>query len=561
MRRRRSLLPTARPALGLLLILTGCTEAQEEPAPPPAQVGTQTLPQRRLRRLSTREYNNVVRDLLGDDSKPADRFVADSYQNGYDNGSAGLAVQSDHVLGYQRAAEVLAQSAVKDRLARLLGGCDVAKQGEAACADAFFSTFVPRAFRRPLTATELDRLRKVFIAELAADGFTVAVQTVIEVILQSPQFLYREELGAGAASASPEPVPLTDYEIASELSFLLTGSLPDDALWTAVQEGRFKTPEDHKREAARLLGSGDNPSVKAALRAFLHKWLATDRLPKVSKDAAFYPTFNAAMAASMSGELDRFFDSVLWSGPAADHGSLRELFTASRSFADPTLGQLYGVPVKGSDFEAVELDPKLRKGVLSRAGYLAVHAATDSSGPVSRGVFLLHSILCMPPPQPPPNLPPVVPVTDPAAQDLTTRQRFERHVSDSFCAGCHRQIDGVGFGFEQFDGIGAFRAMENGKPVDSRGVLFGPVLDSMEARSEYDGVSELAVKIAGTSRLSDCYIRQAYRYAMGQIEPPEDDLRALAPQFTSDAQLTDVLLALITSPLFRARLNETGGAR
>lgn len=557
MRWRSTLLQKARPALGLLLILTGCTEAQEEPVPPPDKVvGTQTLPQRRLRRLSVREYNNVVRDLLGDDSRPADRFVADSYQNGYDNGSAGLAVQSDHVLGYQRAAEELAQSAVKDRMARLLGGCDVAKQGEAVCADAFIDGFVPRAFRRPLTATELDRLRKVFIAELAADGFTMAVQTVLEVVLQSPQFLYREELGAAASTASG-PVQLTDYEIASELSFLLTGSLPDDALWSAVKEGRFKTQEDHKREAARLLKSGDNPSVKAALRAFLHKWLATDRLPKVSKDAAFYPTFNAAMSASMSGELDRYFDSVLWSG----QGSLRELFTASRSFADPTLGQLYGVPVQGSDFEAVELDPKLRKGVLSRAGYLAVHSATDSSGPVSRGVFLLHSILCMPPPQPPPNVPPVVPVTDPAAKDLTTRQRFERHVSDSFCAGCHRQIDGVGFGFEQFDGIGAFRTMENGKPVDSRGVIFAPVLDSMEARSEYDGVSELAVKIAGTSRLSDCYIRQAYRYAMGQIEPPEDDLRALVPQFTSDAPLTEVLMALVTSPLFRERLNETGGAR
>lgn len=561
MRRRRTLHPTARPALGLLLILTGCTEAQEEPAPPPDKVGTQTLPQRRLRRLSTREYNNVVRDLLGDDSKPADRFVADSYQNGYDNGSAGLAVQSDHVLGYQRAAEVLAESAVKDRMARLLGGCDVAKQGEAACADAFFSSFVPRAFRRPLSSTEEERLRKVFSAEAAADGFAVAIRTVLEVILQSPQFLYREELGENAAPSSSEPVQLTDYEIASELSFLFTGSLPDEPLWTAVKEGRFKTPEDHKREAARLLKSRDNPSVKAALRAFLHKWLATDRLPKVSKDAAFYPTFNAAMSTSMSGELDRFFDSVLWSGPSEGHGSLRELFTTNRSFADPTLGQLYGVPVKGQDFEAVELDPKLRKGVLSRAGYLAVHAATDSSGPVSRGVFLLHSILCLPPPQPPPNVPPVVPATDPAAKDLTTRQRFERHVSDSFCAGCHRQIDGVGFGFEQFDGIGAFRTMENGKPVDSRGTLFGPVLDSMEASSGYDGVSELAERIAGTRRLSDCYIRQAYRFAMGQIEPPEDDLRALSPQFTSDAQLTDVLLALVQSPLFRARLNETGGAR
>lgn len=539
--------------LGLeVTLLAGCGEAPADPPPPDdpvvAPVRPLTTPPRRLRRLSSREYDNVVRDLLGDDSRPAQRFVADVYQNGYDNGSAGLAVQSDLVLDYQRAAEALAAAAVKDRLPRLIGGCDVAAQGAPACADAFFAGFAPRAFRRPLSADEQQRLRAVFTAESAAEGFPRGIQTTLEVMLQSPQFLYREELGDPKAMPAPgSATPLTDYEIASQLSFLLTGSLPDDTLWLAVEQGRFKAAADYKREATRLLQS---PSARGALRAFLHKWLATDRLANLSKDPAFYPRFNPAMAASMAGELDRYYDSVAWDTTRA--GSLRELFQSSRSYADKTLGGLYGVPVAGAGFEEVALDPALRKGVLSRAGYLAVHAATDSSGPVSRGVFLLHSLLCAPPAQPPPNVPPVVPAGDPMSKNLTTRQRFEKHVANPFCASCHKQIDGVGFGFEQFDGIGAHRTTENGQPVDSRGTLIG----GGDIDGEYEGVAALSGKLAGSGRLADCYVRQAYRYAMGQIEPDGEDLRSLSNEFSTDARMTDVLMAVIGSPLFAARVFE-----
>jgi hypothetical protein len=550
MREQRVRLMLAAAALSLTVGCNGggaaspSVQATLPPLPSSSPPGSGT-PIRRLRRLSNREYNNVVRDLLGDLSKPADRFVTDVYQNGYDNGSAGLAVQSDQVLDYQSAAESLAANAVQGGMDRLLGGCTTATANERLCLEALLSGFASRAFRRPLTATEAARLRDVFAAE-SQDGasFERGIQSVLEVILQSPQFLYREELGDDAAvgAASGTAALLTDYEVASELSFLLTGSMPDDDLWAAVQGGAFSTLQDYDREATRLLAT---PSARDSLRAFLHQWLATDQLATVSKDPTIYPAFGPSMAASMATELNQFFDQVLWSG----QGSLRELFSSNQSFADATLGKLYGVGSTGSGFVPVTYDAKIRPGVLTRAGFLAAHSALDSSGPVARGVFLLQSIMCSPPPRPPANVPPIPPPNDPSVQTLTTRQRFEQHVSDATCATCHTRIDGIGFGFEEFDGVGALRWFDNGQLVDSRGTVIG----TGEIDGDFEGAAELAAKLAGSRLLAACFAKQAYRYAMGQVEGPEDDLSWLTRASSTDMKMTALLLAIVESPVFARR--------
>jgi hypothetical protein len=538
--------------LGALLLVAACTgvigDAGSGSNVVSPAVSTDSSPIRRLRRLSNREYNNVVRDLLGDTSQPANHFIVDSYPNGYDNGSAGLAVQSDQVAAYQAAAEALAAAAVTSNMSQLLAGCDVTQMGQQACLDSFLSTFAPRAYRRPLTSTELQRLRDVFAAGAqTTGGFVAGIQTVLEAILQSPQFLYREELGPQSSAPAPGVVVhLTDYEVASELSFLLTGSLPDAQLWSAVTHGQFHDVADHQREAKRLLGT---PEAKAAMRTFMHEWMATDRLASLSKDPKFYPTFNAAMGASMATELDSFYDSVLWSGP----GSLRELFMSNLSFADTTLASLYGVQTSGTGFQPVTLDAQLRPGILSRAGYLAVHSDFDSSGPITRGVFALQSLLCLPPPSPPANVPPAIPAGDPKVQSLTTRQRFGQHVASAFCASCHTTIDGVGFGFEEFDGIGAYRTTENGLPVDSSGTIMG----TGEIDGPYQGVAQLAPKLAGSKHLVGCFVKQAYRYAMGQIEPTDGtSLDVLAGSFSADTRITDLLLNIVSNPIFVARAAE-----
>ncbi|HEY3595452.1 MAG TPA: DUF1595 domain-containing protein, partial [Polyangiaceae bacterium] len=263
--------PAGSDATAVGQITTKDKVAEGTQAPPSGARAALDVNTRRLRRLSNREYNNVVRDLLGDSSRPADAFIKDSFQNGYDNGSVALAVQSDQAFGYQTAAEAMAASAVGHSMARFLGGCDVGAQGEAACEDAFLASFPKRAYRRPLTDSESQRVRDIFDLGTASGGFAIGLQTALELILQSPQFLYREELGTSdPASVSGTATALSGYEAASELSFLLIGSMPDDQLWSAVEEGRFATVEDRRREGARLLATS---GARETLRSFLHQWL------------------------------------------------------------------------------------------------------------------------------------------------------------------------------------------------------------------------------------------------------------------------------------------------
>jgi hypothetical protein len=495
----------------------------------------------------------VVADLLGDTTHPANAFISDVYPNGYDNGSAGLAVQSDQAVAYEEAAEALAATAVTTHMGTLIGTCDPAAQGDATCFQAFLTGFAPRAYRRPLTPTEQQRLSDVFSVGEAAGGFSIGLRTALETVLQSPEFLYREELGplGAAADAGPQTVALTDYEMASELSFLLTGSMPDNELWTAVSSGTLHTTNDYLREAERLLAS---PRARGALRSFLHEWMATDRLGTLTKMSFVYPTFNLAMGASMSQELDQFYDDVLWTRGA----TLRALLTSNQGFVDQTLATLYGFSVAklpATGFTSALLDPTLRAGILTRAGYLAVHAASDSSGPIARGVFLMQAILCTAPPPPPPNVPPAPKTDDPRVAGFTTRQRFALHASVPACATCHTIIDGFGFGFEEFDGLGAYRTMDNGQAVDTTGTILG----TGDIDGPFSGVTDLEQKLLHSQRPLDCFTKQAYRFAMGQVENPTDDLTRLSAGFSVDAPMTAVLVTLVTDPVFATRAFETSG--
>src|SRR5579859_3748382 len=250
---------------------------------------------RNLRRLSAREYNNVVRDLLGDTTEPAKQFGQEVYTNGFDNGSDSLTVQGTDVLAFQTAAESLAATAVGNNLPTLIGGCDTTQPAQV-CVSAFLDNFAPRAYRRPLTTNERQRLQTVYAAGAATGGFQGGIQLMLEAVLQSPSFLYREELGAPDPSLPKGVLRLTDYEVASELSFLLTGSMPDATLFTAAKTGTLKTVDGIRREATRLLASAQ---ARPALRSFLHQWMATDQVATINKDATIYPTFNPALATSM----------------------------------------------------------------------------------------------------------------------------------------------------------------------------------------------------------------------------------------------------------------------
>jgi hypothetical protein len=498
---------------------------------------------RNLRRLSRREYNNVVHDLLADTTQPANQFGQEVYTNGFDNGSDGLTVQGADLLALQAAAESLAATAVASHPELLIGSCN--PQTDAmTCVNAFVSTFVPKAYRRPATTTEVQRLQAVYTAGAAAGGFTVGLQTMLEAVLQSPAFLYREELGAPDPSVPAGVVRLTDYEVASELSFLFTGSMPDAELFTAAQSGALRTPDQLGAQATRLLAT---TGAKPEMRSFVHQWMATDQVSTANKDAIVYPQFSPTLAASMSSELDQFFDGVLWQGT----GSIRELLTSNKSFVDSNLATLvYKVSPPASGFQAVMLDPQIRQGVMTRAGFLTAHADVDSSGPVPRGVFVLHAMLCTPPISPPPNVPLPPSASAAAAAHETTRQRFGMHLSQAFCNSCHSVIDGVGFGFEQFDGMGVYRTTENGSPVDTSGTVTGTDVDG-----PFVGVAQLSQKLAGSQEVLGCFAKQVYRFAMGQEESKasHEVLTAMQAKFTADSRMTDPFQTLVADPAFVLR--------
>ena len=491
-------------------MLVACT--RERSAPEPQTIPATSL-HARLRRLSAREYDNVVRDLLAIETHPSQRLPNEGYTNGYDNGSADLSVQPTHALAYQAAAESLAATAVDTRLYLVLDGCDPAFRD---CTATFFDSFPARAYRRPPTANELARLRRVFES---AGEFRLGVQTVLEAILQSPSFLYREELG------SPR---LDDYELASEISFFLTGSAPDRELRKAAASGAF----DPREQALRLLAT---PAARVHLRWFFHQWLGTDRLALVKKDATLYPELDAALANDMTLEVDRILDAVVFDGS----GTLAELFTTERTFATPRLAAIYAPTGE-------------RRGILTRPAWLTAHSGTDHSGPVTRGVFFRANFLCQD--MPPPPRAALLKTIKPASPGTTTRDRFALHSDDPECRGCHQLIDGIGFGFEQFDALGRLRTIENGATVDTSGVVRG----SMDLNGPFIGASELSVRLSKSSDLSRCFARHLYRFAMGTAETSDDQpvVDAIHATIGNDARILDALAALVASPAFRARRAE-----
>jgi hypothetical protein len=517
--------------------------------------------------LSKREYNNVVRDLLGDTSMPANQFGTEVYFNGYDNGSDGLMVgQTSRVSELQVAAEALAARAVANNLSALIGTCDPV-QNAAACVDAFLATFPAKAYRRPPTATELQRLRDLYASTPTSgpfSGFQGGLQLMLEAVLQSPAFLYREELGQADPTLPQGIVRLTDDEVASELSFLLTGTMPDAVLLAAAQNGSLRTGSDLVAAAKRLL---QLPGARPAMRAFLNQWMTTDLLASTpAKDPVLYPTFSQGLVDSMAAELGQFFDQVLWSGT----GSMRELFTSSQGFVDANLAAVYGLPAPaGPGLQSVALDPLVRKGIFTRAGWLTAHSDQDNSGPVFRGVTLMQHVLCASVPPPPANIPPSPPANQGVGQHLTTRQVLEQsHLGgQAGCASCHALIDDVGFGFEEFDALGRYRTIENTQNVDDSGevakaldpdIATGPggfAFDGVAPGGALNGAAQLSVRLAGSRQVQSCFVAQAYRYAMGQPETPgaATTLAQMQNGFNQDTPMVDALLALVAEPAFVLR--------
>ncbi|WP_437681276.1 DUF1592 domain-containing protein [Sorangium sp. So ce131] len=500
-----------------------------------------------LRRMTRFEYNNTVRDLLGDDSAPADAFVTEEEALGFNNQAAALGVTQLLAEQLMKASEEVAERAARD-LDRLFEGCDPAMQGADVCAAELIERLGKRAFRRPLTPAEVERFARLFAWGNDEHDLSTGVSVVIQAMLQSPHFLYRVEHGM------PDPdargvAPLSDHEIASRLSYLLWSSMPDDALFAAADSGELHTPEQIAAQARRLL---EDPRARAAVADFHAQWLGLTHIDTLNKDPAVYPSFREGIGSLLRAETEAFLDHVVFED---DAGDVATLLSAPYSLMNAELRAFYGLgaPAGGAGapdaFEVVPLDPAQRAGVLTHASLLAVHAKPDQSSPIHRGKFVRERLLCQTLPPPPANIEIRPPEVKPG---IPTRRGFEQHADNPGCAGCHRLMDPIGFGFERYDGIGLYREVDQGAPVDASGEILG----SAETDGRFDGAVELAHKLAQSDEVRSCVATQWFRFGYGRAEQAEDEcsMAQIQEAFAeSGYNIKELLVALTQTDAFRYR--------
>ncbi len=506
------------------------------PAPPPLCLDEPPGP-RALRLLTRAEYDATLLELVRDDTRPAQTtFPAPASLTGFENDADQNLATPVFIEAAQAAAEQIAARAWRDHRAELLN-CDAALLGETACGEQLIVDFGARAFRRPLHGEEVAIFIDLFATARATWGFEKASELVVAAALQSPQFLYVMEQPSDQAVADP-------YVIASRLSYLIWGTMPDAALFDAARDGMLSTAEDTALQARRMLA---DPRARDGLRAFFRQWLGLDRLAGTQKDTVVYPTWTPEARTSWQRSIDAFIDHVMWEGSA----TISELFTSPVVYFDPILASMMDVAGPEHDaMTAVNAPASQRAGILTQPALMALLSPSDQSSPIRRGVFVREKILCYPLDPPPPEVVVQPPDPDPNA---TTRERFAAHTADPFCAGCHVLIDPLGFGFERYDGLGRYRTVENGLPVDATGAL--TEIDEPSIEGPYDGAVELSQRLAISSVVRSCVAKQAFRFAAGRMEDERDHCtieeleNALA---ASSGNFKDMFTALAASTAFRA---------
>ncbi len=446
-----------------------------------------------LRRLTNIEYRNTVQSLLGSPGTPTDALSADSLTNGFDNFSASLTVPPAAGTAYAALAASVALNAFT------APACP-APMTETECAQSFIGSFGKRAFRRPLTPDEITVYTGLYTDQRTRGDHRAGLRQVVQTMLQSPHLLYRFELGSPNSGAQRT---LSSYEVATQLAFMLTASTPDDTLLAAADGNALATPTQIEQQARRLLSL---PQAKASIQRFLLGFADTLGLGLLSKDAAVYPVYTSQLRSAMEQETARFVDAVVWEGD----GSYSSLLTAPYSYVNSDLASFYGItdPGQGVALVKTTLKPSERMGLLTQASVLAAHSKPGESSPVKRGKFVRVGLLCQPLPAPPA----IVPTLQPPQPNLTTRERFAQHSTDAACSGCHHLIDPLGFGFENYDGVGQFRSAESGKPVDASGAVTG----SLDIDGPYTGAIELSNKLAVSQEAKQCLALRAYGWAFGR---------------------------------------------
>ena len=422
--------------------------------------------------------------------------------------------------------------------------CEPKEPGEEeACASRILSTLMRRAYRRPVGDADLQKPMALFRESRAEGGFDAGIEMALSAVLVNPNFLFRIEPDpAGATPKSAYRIP--DIQLASRLSFFLWSSIPDDELLTLAERGELSKPGVIEGQARRMLA---DPRSRSLVSNFAAQWLHLRNLESITPDLRLYPDFDDNLRQAFRRETELQFESVV-----REDRSVLDLLVSDHTYLNERLAKHYGIPhVYGSHFRRVELgDDGVRGGLLRQGSVLTVTSYATRTSPVIRGKWILENILGTPPPPPPANIPALKDNT--VSSSLSVRERLAEHRRDVACAGCHKLMDPVGFSLENYDAVGRWRTMEEGRPVDATGGL--------PDGSQFEGVTGLEQALLKRPELFvGTMAEKLLTFALGRGVESSDapaireivrDARANNDRFSS------VIVGIATSTPFQMRNTE-----
>lgn len=534
--------------IGWIEYLTGLTDEEIQRARTKIeQVEQAAIAPLAVRRLTHSQYNQTVRDLLGDESQPALHFPKEDFVRGFKNQVEAQGISPLQAEAYAKAAERLAASAFRGGDHQNLISGSPTSNPDAGSAQTFVRGFGLKAFRRPLTDAEFDIYNHLFNQEWRRDDdFLSGAKIVVEAMLQSPHFLFQVR--------PPNNNHSKQFEIASRLSYFLWNTMPSDAMLKAAANGEL-SKEKLESIVRQML---DDPRAKIAFEQFLSQWMRFDRVLTATRDRRRFGRFNVEVANSMVMETQTLFNHLVW-----EDRNFMEFFTAEYTFLSSDLAEIYELPQPPTEFAMVEYPPGSgRGGVLGHGSFLVATSKPAESSPTERGLFVRNHFLGHEVPPPPPGVNTSLPdiVED---QPMTNRQRLQVHLNSEACASCHRLVDPIGFGLEQYDAIGAFqekmrlqfRGGRNGRRDSKTIELELDTLGNIQGieSSEFSTPRELGKILAEQEACQKCVVKQLFRYAYGREETASDRpaIDRMFERFRdSGFRFRELIVALATSESF-----------
>jgi hypothetical protein len=478
-----------------------------------------------LRRLTRQELENSIGDVFPEIAGDWGGVQLGPDPNstlGFANDASVLLVGDSVAEKILATAEDVARLVTDDtRLPQVLPCSQTTK--DAMCAAQFIGQYGPRLFRRPLTADEQASYAAYHASVAGRSTFALGIKWTLVAMMQSPHAVYRSELGdANGNYTAGQTYPLTQYQIASELAYTFGGSTPSADLLAKAMRGELSTADQLVIESRKLQQTDRG---QEAVREFFREWLSyrtvVDKVKTTTKDFDL-------VKGPMAEETRRFLDQVVFT----KNGGVRELLTAPYTVVNGGLASFYGIGGAIVDYQVVDRPANMSVGLLAQASILAGNAQADRSSPTKRGLLVFEKLFCNERPKPPAMVPPLE-MRAPPDPTKTTRERFEKqHANQAPCNGCHVQFDPIGFGFEHFDEVGRYRANENGNAIDATGknIPIDPSAGDASPKITFDGLTDLANKLADLPEVTDCVSGFVSIYAFGGVFdcPAEEQRHALA---------------------------------